>query len=61
MTYTTATLPSQTEGLTLTTYAWNQVSEPKAVVQLSHGLAEHAGRYDRLARPQRRRLPRVRP
>ena len=49
MTYTTSTLPSQTEGLTLTTYAWEEVTEPKAVVQLSHGLAEHAGRYDRLA------------
>ncbi|HEY5783204.1 MAG TPA: alpha/beta hydrolase [Microlunatus sp.] len=49
MTYTTSTLPSQTEGLTLTTYAWEAVSAPRAVVQLSHGLAEHAGRYDRLA------------
>ncbi|HVK34767.1 MAG TPA: alpha/beta hydrolase [Microlunatus sp.] len=49
MTFTTSTLPSKTDGLTLTTYAWNEVSEPKAVVQLSHGLAEHAGRYDRLA------------
>ena len=49
MTYTTSTLPSQTDGLTLATYAWEGVSEPKAVVQISHGLAEHAGRYDRLA------------
>ncbi len=49
MTFTTSTLPSRTEGLTLTTYAWQGVSEPKAVVQISHGLAEHAGRYDRLA------------
>ena len=49
MIYATSTLPSQTDGLTLTTYAWNEVREPKAVVQLSHGLAEHAGRYDRLA------------
>ena len=49
MTYTTSTLPSATEGLTLTTYAWEGVEQPKAVVQLSHGLAEHAGRYDRLA------------
>jgi alpha-beta hydrolase superfamily lysophospholipase len=49
MTFTTSTLPSQTDGLTLTTYVWEAVSEPKAVVQLSHGLAEHAGRYDRLA------------
>ena len=49
MTFTTSTLPSQTDGLTLTTYAWEGVSQPKAVVQISHGLAEHAGRYDRLA------------
>ena len=49
MTYTTSTLPSQTDGLTLTTYAWEGVGEPRAVVQISHGLAEHAGRYDRLA------------
>lgn len=49
MTHTSSTLPSATEGLTLTTYAWEGVSEPRAVVQLSHGLAEHAGRYDRLA------------
>jgi alpha-beta hydrolase superfamily lysophospholipase len=49
MTYTTSTLPSQTEGLTLTTYAWEEVDDPRAVVQISHGLAEHAGRYDRLA------------
>jgi alpha-beta hydrolase superfamily lysophospholipase len=49
MTYTTSTLPSQTDGLILATYAWEGVSEPKAVVQISHGLAEHAGRYDRLA------------
>ena len=49
MTYTTSTLPYQTEGLTLTTYAWEEVDEARAVVQISHGLAEHAGRYDRLA------------
>ena len=49
MTCTTSTLPSQTDGLTLTTYAWEGVGEPRAVVQISHGLAEHAGRDDRLA------------
>ena len=49
MTYTTSTLPSPTDDLALTTYAWEEVSEPKGVVQISHGLAEHAGRYDRLA------------
>jgi alpha-beta hydrolase superfamily lysophospholipase len=50
MAYTTATLPSRTDALTLTTYAWEDVAEPKGVVQISHGLAEHAGRYTRLAR-----------
>lgn len=49
MTYTTATLTSPADGLTLTTYAWEEVAEPRGVVQISHGLAEHAGRYDRLA------------
>ncbi len=49
MTYTLSTLPSATEGLALTTYAWEGASAPRGVVQLSHGLAEHAGRYDRLA------------
>jgi alpha-beta hydrolase superfamily lysophospholipase len=49
MTFTTSTLSSPTDNLTLTTYAWEEVREPKAVVQVSHGLAEHAARYDRLA------------
>jgi alpha-beta hydrolase superfamily lysophospholipase len=49
MTYTTSTLPSETAGLTLATYAWEEVGEPRGAVQIAHGLAEHAGRYDRLA------------
>lgn len=49
MTFTTATLTSPADGLDLTTYAWEEVAEPGGVVQISHGLAEHAGRYDRLA------------
>ncbi|HEY5978130.1 MAG TPA: lysophospholipase, partial [Microlunatus sp.] len=49
MTYTTSTLPSSSDGLTLTTYAWEDVAQPRAIVQIAHGLAEHAGRYDRLA------------
>lgn len=49
MTYLTSTLPSAADDLTLITYAWPEASEPRGVVQLSHGLAEHAGRYDRLA------------
>jgi alpha-beta hydrolase superfamily lysophospholipase len=31
-------------------YKWESVRKPKAVVQISHGMAEHAGRYDRFAR-----------
>lgn len=49
MTYTVSTLSSPADDLTLATYAWEEVVEPKAAVQISHGLAEHAGRYDRLA------------
>ena len=30
-------------------YTWLPASEPKAVVQVVHGMAEHAGRYARLA------------
>ena len=30
-------------------YDWSAPSAPKAVVQIAHGLAEHAGRYARLA------------
>lgn len=36
-------------GVTIHYYVW-EASEPKAVVQLVHGLGEHALRYERLAR-----------
>ena len=36
-------------GKPLQVYVW-PVGQPKAVVQLVHGMAEHMGRYDRLAR-----------
>ncbi|HOO22529.1 MAG TPA: alpha/beta fold hydrolase [Clostridia bacterium] len=29
---------------------WDEVKNPKAVVQISHGMSEHIGRYDRFAR-----------
>jgi alpha-beta hydrolase superfamily lysophospholipase len=48
-TYTSSTLPTPVDGLPLTTYAWPDPDEPRGVVQISHGLAEHAARYDRLA------------
>lgn len=37
------------EGLTLHTLSWEPVVTPRAQVVLSHGYAEHAGRYDVLA------------
>jgi alpha-beta hydrolase superfamily lysophospholipase len=30
-------------------YRWLPLERPRAVVQIAHGMAEHAGRYDRLA------------
>jgi alpha-beta hydrolase superfamily lysophospholipase len=36
------------EGITITTYEWT-VDSPKAVVQISHGIGEHARRYAPLA------------
>jgi alpha-beta hydrolase superfamily lysophospholipase len=36
------------EGVRITTHEW-PVAEPKALVQVSHGIGEHAGRYERLA------------
>ena len=38
------------DGSSVAVYAWPPASQTiKAAIQLSHGLAEHAGRYDRLA------------
>ncbi len=31
-------------------YCWDEVDAPWAVVQIFHGMAEHAGRYERLAK-----------
>jgi alpha-beta hydrolase superfamily lysophospholipase len=49
-TYTTSTVPSKVDATPLTVYAWPPPDEPRGVVQIAHGVAEHAGRYDRLAR-----------
>lgn len=35
------------DGIDLQTYRWAPDGEPKAVVQVQHGLGEHAGRYRR--------------
>jgi len=37
------------DGTGLFVYRWLPESAPRAVVQIAHGLAEHAGRYGRLA------------
>lgn len=48
-TYTTTAVPSKVDATPITVYAWPPPDEPRGVVQISHGVAEHAGRYDRLA------------
>ena len=41
---------SPTDGTTLATYTWGaELAQPRGVVQIAHGLAEHALRYGRLA------------
>ncbi len=50
MGFTSATFTSPTDGTVLATYSWGaELAAPVGVVQISHGLAEHAARYDRLA------------
>ena len=44
----TFTLPTP-DGIDLFVYCWLPMERPKAVVQIAHGLAEHAARYSRLA------------
>ena len=51
MTFTESTFGSPSDSVQLATYSWTEsVSDPRGVVQISHGLAEHGARYDRLAR-----------
>jgi alpha-beta hydrolase superfamily lysophospholipase len=38
-----------TSAASLALYSWPAPAKPKAVVQIVHGLAEHAARYDRVA------------
>lgn len=49
MSFTNSAFTSPVDDITLATYAWDAATEPRAVVQIAHGLAEHAARYDRLA------------
>ena len=44
-----STFTSPVDGLELASYEWD-VAEPRGVVQVAHGLAEHSARYDRFAR-----------
>ncbi len=37
------------DGIDIFVYKWEPETKPKAVVQILHGLAEHAKRYERLA------------
>lgn len=48
---TTATFVSPTDGTVLAIRTWGEeLSAPRGVVQIAHGIAEHGQRYDRLAR-----------
>lgn len=38
------------DGAEIYVHEWREVENPKAVVQIVHGMAEHAGRYDVFAR-----------
>ena len=37
------------DGREIQLYVWDNVSRPKAVVKIAHGMAEHSGRYDDFA------------
>lgn len=49
MSFTSGFSTSPVDGTILATYSWDDVEEPRGVVQIAHGLAEHSARYDRLA------------
>ncbi len=44
------TIPSAAEGRRLHAVVWTPDGEPCAVLQIAHGMAEHIGRYEDLAR-----------
>jgi len=43
------TYPSA-DGTLITAYRWEPAASPRAIVQLTHGMGEHARRYDHVAR-----------
>ncbi len=50
MAFTESSFTSAVDDTRLATYAWEECAgEPRGVVQIAHGLAEHGARYDRLA------------
>jgi alpha-beta hydrolase superfamily lysophospholipase len=47
---TVASFPSPADSLAIATYAWGTTTKPpRGVIQIAHGIAEYALRYDRLA------------
>lgn len=48
MTVQRSTFTSPTDALALAVYAWD-VPDPRGLVQVAHGLAEHSARYERFA------------
>jgi len=47
---TTSSFSSGRDGLAIATTSWSPDSDPVGVIQVAHGIAEHSGRYVRLAR-----------
>ena len=48
---TQSSFTSSADGTEIVTHSWTDTDgEPRGVVQIAHGLAEHGARYDRLAR-----------
>ncbi len=41
---------TSSDGTQITAYRWDPAGEPRAVIQLTHGMGEHARRYDYAAR-----------
>jgi alpha-beta hydrolase superfamily lysophospholipase len=41
---------TSSDGAQIAAYRWDSAASPKAVVQLTHGMGEHARRYDHVAR-----------
>ena len=47
--YSTVSVPSTIDATPIAVYAWEPPQNPRGAVQISHGVAEHGPRYDRLA------------